>query len=57
MQKTYPCVLGEINTANLLNEVQDVLVALQYAGLEDVAEHILEDGVQPQSTILPHKGK
>ena len=48
-------MMAQIKPANLLNEVQDVLVALQYAGLEDVAEHILQDGVQPQSAILPHK--
>ena len=35
------------NGTNLLDEVQYFLVALQYAGLEDVAEHILEDGVEP----------
>lgn len=46
--------------AYLLDKLQDLLVALQDARLEDVPEHILEDGVDPHCTTLKmqkHKKK
>lgn len=35
-----------------MDQLKDFLIALQDAGLEDVAEHILEDGVDPHCATL-----
>lgn len=42
---------------NLLDQVKNFLIAFQDARLEDVPEHILQDGVDPDCTALKNKNK